>query len=157
MEEFNKLLEEYRGNYVQFLTTGIPDYERAYKNAQNAIEGVLVNMGKRVEKEKKDMKHFSKSYAQDNNELENLYNSASAMYTDAQTIQDNYETSKQQYNQFIDNPTPSSAVDVTNGYNLLLRIGIILVLIPVLFVVGYYIVSQPSQPAPTYTISLPSD
>lgn len=144
MEEFNKLLDEYQGNYVQFLTTGISDYKRAYKNAQDAIEKILDDKRQKIEKEKKDMKHFASSYKTDNDELSGLFDSASTMYQDAQKIQDGYETSKQRYNQFTENVNPPKAIDVSNGYKLLLRIGIIFILIPVLFMLGYYFIKEPS-------------
>lgn len=158
-EEFNKLLDEYQGNYVQFLTTGIPDYERAYKNAQNAIEKILDSKRQRVDKEKKDMKHFAKSYKEDNEDLNGLFDSASTMYQDAQSIQDNYETARQRYNQFTEKPEPSKAVDVTNGYKLLFRIGLILIMIPVLFLLGYYFIREPTLPVvdlPAINITSPS-
>lgn len=143
-EQFNKLLDEYQGNYVQFLTTGIPDYERAYKNAQTAIEQILDTKRQRVDKEKKDMKHFATSYKDDNEDLGGLFDSASTMYQDAQSIQDEFETAKQRYDQFTKSPAPPKAIDVTNGYKLLLRIGLILILIPVLFLLGYYLIRQPT-------------
>lgn len=145
MEEFNKLLDEYQGNYVQFLMTGIPDYERAYKNARDSIEKILGTKRERVDKEKGDMKHFTKSYKQDNEDLGGLFDTASAMYQDAQSIQDNYETAKQRYNEFTDKPEPLKAVDVSNGYKLLFRIGLILILIPVLFLLGFYFVKDTSS------------
>lgn len=145
MEEFNKLLDEYQGNYVQFLTTGIPDYERAYKNAQDAIEKILMGKQQQVDKEKKDTQYFAKSYKQDNEDLTGLFNSASTMYQDAQSIQDNFETAKQRYAEFTKTPEPPKAVDVSNGYKLLLRIGIIFILIPVLFLLGYYLIQQPDS------------
>jgi hypothetical protein len=160
-EEFNKLLDEYQANYVQFLTTGIPDYERAYKNAQTAIEKILDDKRQRVDKEKKDMKHFAASYKEDNEDLGRLFNSASTMYQDAQSIQDQFETAKQRYDQFTETPEPSKAVDVSNGYKLLLRIGVILILIPVLFLLGYYLIRQPTTVAgisslPAINITSPS-
>ena len=147
MEDFNKLLEEYSGNYVQFLTTGLPDYERAYKNARNSIEKILLDKRERVDKEKRDMKHFANSYKEDNDELSNIFDSASTMYKDAQTIEDSYETSKQRYKEFTSKPETPKAVDVSNGYQLLLRIGIILILIPILFLLGFYLMSASSGSA----------
>jgi CRISPR/Cas system CMR-associated protein Cmr5 small subunit len=141
-EEFNKLLEEYQGNYVQFVTTGISDYERAYKNAQTAIETILNNKREQVEKEKKDMKYFANSYKQDNEDLSGLFDSASAMYQDAQSIQDNYETSKTRYDTFTEK---APMIDIVNGYKLLFRIGIIFIIIPCVFLFMYYIVKSTSQ------------
>lgn len=158
MEEFNKLLEEYSGNYVQFLTTGLPDYERAYKNARDLIETKLTEKRQAVEKEKKDMKHFAESYKDDNDQLSGMFDSASAMYTDAQELQDGYETSKQRYKEFTALPETPKAVDVSNGYKLLLRIGIILIMIPVIFILGYYLITSPSTltEAPLSSLDLTS-
>jgi hypothetical protein len=144
MESFNKLLDEYSGNYVQFLTTGIADYERAYKNAQNLIEKTLDEKRQQVDKEKRDMKHFAESYRDDNKELSGMFNSASDMYKDAQKIQDKFETSKQRYADFTRTHDPSKAINISNGYNLLLRIGIILVLLPLLFAFGVYMITGTS-------------
>jgi hypothetical protein len=158
-----RLLEEYSGNYVQFLTTGIPDYERAYKNAQTAIEKLLEDKRQQVDKEKRDMKHFAETYTKDNQDLSKLIDSASEMYENAQDIQDKFETSKQRYSEFTSDrssTTSNKPVDVSNGYKLLFRIGLILILLPILFVFGYYIITDTSSYTtpglPSITITSPT-
>lgn len=146
MEEFNKILEEYRGNYIQFLTTGIPEYKTAYQRAQDIIEKLLQEKQEQVLKEKKDMKHFVESYKRDNEELTSLYDAGTSMKKDAQEIQDEYITSKNRYSEFTKKPEIPAKVDLTNGYTILLRIGIIFIILPVLFFLGYFLgVSSPTQ------------
>lgn len=155
METFNKLLDEYSGNYVQFLTTGISDYERAYKNARDLIEKTLDEKRLQVDKEKRDMKYFSETYTNDNEQLSGLFDSASDMFKDAQKIQDTFETAKQRYTDFTSTPEPPKVINVSNGYNLLLRIGIILVLLPILFIFGFYMTTTTVSPPPII-LTLPS-
>jgi len=155
METFNKLLDEYSGNYVQFLTTGISDYERAYKNARDLIEKTLDEKRLQVDKEKRDMKYFSETYTNDNEQLSGLFDSASDMFKDAQKIQDTFETAKQRYTDFTSTPEPPKVINVSNGYNLLLRIGIILVLLPILFIFGFYMTTT-TVSSPPIILTLPS-
>jgi len=155
METFNKLLDEYSGNYVQFLTTGISDYERAYKNARDLIEKTLDEKRLQVDKEKRDMKYFSETYTNDNEQLSGLFDSASDMFKDAQKIQDTFETAKQRYTDFTSTPEPPKVINVSNGYNLLLRIGIILVLLPILFIFGFYMTTT-TVSSPSIIPTLPS-
>jgi hypothetical protein len=139
METFEKLLDEYKSNYVQFLTTGAQEYKRAYSLAQSNIEDMLQEKQALVDKEKSDMKHFAGSYKQDNDTISDLYDTSYTMFKDAQKIQDSYETAKDRYDAKVD---PPKSIDFSTGYAILMRIGILLITVPVFFAIAYFMPSK---------------
>lgn len=138
MDILNKLLDEYKSNYVQFITTGIQEYKTAYQNALSAVDEHIDNKRKQLDKERKDMKHFASAYKQDNDDLKNIESASNGMLETAQSIQDKYVTARDRYDLYTKEP-PSNVVDYKNGYNILLRVGIILIVVPVLFFIGYFV------------------
>lgn len=153
MDEFNQLLEQYKTQYLQFLSTGDPSFKSAYQNAQTAIEKAISSKREVVDSEKKAMKHFADSYQKQNAELETLAGGVSSMIGDAQSLHDAYLTSKQRYDMWTENAKAPAAppVDVSIGYSILLRIGIFLVLVPILVLVGYY---TPGPSVSSYSLGL---
>jgi len=142
IETFNKLLDEYRSNYVQFLSTGTDAYKQAYQLAQQHIETALTEKRSQVDKEKKDMKHFTESYAKDTNDLSSMYDSGTSMYKDADKLQDEFTTSKERYELWTKKGPTAPVLDLSVGYAILLRMGIVLLVLPILFVVGYILARQ---------------
>ena len=138
MSDFENLLTQYKSNYVQFLSTGNPAYKTAYQNAQDAIEGVIQDRQKEVENQKHDMKRFADSYQEGNSELSDIYDSASGLFMNAQQIEDTYRTAKQRYDEVVAPGSNSPVVDVANGYAFLLRFGLILIFLPILFLIGWW-------------------
>jgi hypothetical protein len=156
-ETFNKLLDEYKSNYVQFVTLGNTEYKTAYTNARNAIQSMISEKRGEVDKERQDMKHFVGAYKEDGDALGEMQDRAGKMYKNAQKIQDNYETSKQRYDNWVKTEDPSPVIDYTNGYGILWRIGSIALCIIMLFWVGYYNPSIATQPwstaAPSFALT----
>ena len=138
MENFNKLLDEYKNQYLQFLSTGSAEFKTAYQRAMDAIESAITEKREQVDTEKKAMKHFAATYKKDNEELADTLNTASAMTEDAQEIHDEYEGSKNRFDEWTSGyKAPSVTYDVSNGYGIMMRFGIFLILLPILILVGY--------------------
>jgi len=138
MEQFNKLLEEYKGNYIQFLATGSAEYQRAYKKAQDFIEKALTQKRSVVEKEAEDMQHYTQSFKQDNSALSSMYDMGTDMYKDADQVQDQFEASKNRYDMINTIGDKGNKINVALGYAILWRVAIVILLIPVLVLLGYY-------------------
>lgn len=140
MDEFNKLLDQYKTLYLQFLSSGDAQYKRGYENAYEAIEKTLASKQSEVDSEKRDLQRFASSYEQSNADLQDITKGASGIVRDAQQLHDEYETSKERYDFWTAYPPPAqSNVDVSVGYAILLRIGIFMMLLPILVYVGYLV------------------
>lgn len=138
MENFNKLLDEYKTQYLQFLSTGSAEFKTASSKVMEAIESAISEKREAVDAEKKAMKHFAATYQKNNEELADTMNTASAMTEDAQEIHDEYEGSKNRYDVWTSGFRPPAAtVDVSNGYGVMLRFGIFLILLPILMLIAY--------------------
>ena len=128
MEQFNRLLDEYKTQYLFFLTSGEQKYKDAYNAVLTRIEEMISEKQAKVDAEKHTMKQFASSYKQDK-QTDTI---------DAQSLHDEYITSKVRYDTWTEQPVlDSPAIDVTNGYNILWRIGVCLIVLPVLVLVGY--------------------
>ena len=136
--DFEQALALYRSNYVQFLSTGNPAYKTAYQNAQDAIEKFIQDRQSEVERQKHDMKRFADSYQEGNSELSDIYDSASGLFMNAQQIEDTYRTAKQRYDEVVAPGSGTPVLDVANGYAFLLRFGLILIFLPILFLIGWW-------------------
>jgi hypothetical protein len=137
-QQFNKLLDEFRSNQLQFLTTQRPEYQKAAKISQSAIEDALMTKQETVNQQRRDMNHFASSYAEGSKELFTLVDNAGDMRGNAQKMMDMYETSKTRYETWSEKSTPGSVVDYALGYGILWRVGIIMILFPVLILLGFY-------------------
>jgi hypothetical protein len=138
MSGFENLLNEYKSNYIQFLSTGNTAYKTAYMNAQEAIDKAILARQKEVEDQKRDMNRFTESYQEGNSELSDIYDSASGLFMNAQQIEDTYRGAKQRYDQLVSPESGEPTLNVSNGYAFLLRFGLILILLPLLFFIGYW-------------------
>jgi hypothetical protein len=137
---FNSLLDQYKTQYLKFLTSGDASDKTAYRRVYDAIEKLLLQKQGSVDKDKKDLQHFAKSYQKSNKDLNDVTSSATRMIRDAQTLHDEYKTSENRYDAWTENPPNiEQPIDVSNGYSILLRIGIFMMLLPVLLYVGYMV------------------
>lgn len=153
---FNKLLDEYKSNYVQFVTTGNQQFQKAYENARNAIQEMISGKRALVDKERSDMKHFVGAYKKDGDSLGELQDRAGGMYKNAQKIQDSYETSKKRYDNWLKNEEPSQPIDYTNGYGILWRVGLLALMLLFIFGISFYNPTTVNQPFYGTSFSLPS-
>ncbi len=133
MEDFNRLLTEYKNQYLQFLSTGDQSFRAAYERTLEAIEEAISTKREQVDADKAAMKHFAASYQANNEELEGVVARATALKS-AQEQHDEYSTAKDRY-EAAERTTP--VVDVSSGYSILLRIGVFLILLPILLYLGY--------------------
>jgi hypothetical protein len=134
--DFEDLLNQYKSNYTQFLSTGNPAYKTAYTNAQEAIDKAILARQDEVEEQKHDMKRFADSYQEGNSELSDAYDSATGLFSHAQEIEDTYRSAKARYAEV--EGEPRAILDVATGYAFLMRFGLILVIIPVLLLALYW-------------------
>ena len=138
-DQFNKLLDEYRSNQLKFLTTQRPEYQKAAKIAQTAVEDAIAEKQEGVTQQRRDMAHYVKSHAEGTKELFTLVEQAGDMRGDAQKMIDSYETSKGRYESWSANPAVSgSAINYDNGYAILWRVGLAMLLFLVLMLVAFY-------------------
>lgn len=151
MSGFEDLLNEYKLNYTQFLSTGNSAYKTAYLNAQQAIDKAILDRQKEVEDQKRDMNQFTESYQEGNSELSDVYDSASGLFNNAQQIEDTYRGAKQRYEQLVSPESGEPTLNLSNGYAFILRFGLVLILLPLLFFIGYW--SPTIRAAVTSTVS----
>jgi hypothetical protein len=137
-DQFNKLLDEYRSNQLKFLTTQRPEYQKAAKIAQTAVEDAIAEKQEGVTQQRRDMAHYVKSHAEGTKELFTLMDQAVDMRGDAQKMMDSYETSKGRYDAWSASPVTGGKIDYDNGYAILWRVGLAMLLFLVLMLVGFY-------------------
>ena len=135
---FEKMMDEYKSNYVQFVTTGNEAYKTAYKNAQDAIDKMLTARQDEVKSQKDDMQKFVDSYKTGNDEMGEQYDKASELHDNAQKISDEYDAAKNRYDLYTENSPKLPTLDISNGYAMILRFGIVLILIPIMFLVAFW-------------------
>lgn len=136
--EFEQMMAEYKSNYVEFLATGNEAYKTAYKNAQDAIEKMVGARQAQVESQKKDMQEFVASYEAGNEAMGNTADEAAELHENAQAIEDKYLAAKNRYDLYTENMPTLPSVNISNGYAMVFRFGIILLLLPILFLVAYW-------------------
>lgn len=136
--EFEQMMAEYKSNYVEFLATGNEAYKTAYRNAQDAIEKMVSARQAQVESQKKDMQQFAASYEEGNAAMGEQYDEAAELHSNAQRIADEYEAAKNRYDLYTKNKPTLPSVDISNGYAMVLRFGIVLFLLPILFLIAYW-------------------
>ena len=146
MDTFNRLLDEYKNQYLQFLSTGDESYRTAYTRAMEAIEREISTKREAVDADKQTMKQFAASYKKTNEELADTLISAQS----AQEQHDQFVTSKKRSAAWT---YTSSSEDASFGYEVLLRIGIFLILLSVLLFIIYISGQTTSSTLSPYTPS----
>lgn len=156
MEEFNKLLTEYKNQYLQFLATGNSQFRDAYQRVMKSIEDTIEQKRGQVDSQKSAMKHFVRSYKEDHDELSNAVATSASLAKTSQQAHDEYLTSKDRYDTWTSDPNAPKkpVVDVANGYAIMLRFGIFLILIPVLIFIGWLGGGPHAAPASTGAINI---
>ena len=137
-ENFEKLLDQYRSNQLQFLTTQRPEYKKAADIAEKAVQDALTKKQGTVDEQRKAMAGFAAQYESSNRELFTLADLAEDMRGDTQRLVDRYDTSKQRYDAWSEKPPSGSTIDYATGYRILWRVGIIMLILPILVMVGFY-------------------
>jgi hypothetical protein len=96
------------------------------------------NRQKEVEAQKADMQKFAQSYQEGNDEMGSEYDKAAELHASAQKIEDEYLGAKNRYDMYKQKTPDLPRVDVSNGYAMILRLGIILFIIPIMFLIGFW-------------------
>jgi hypothetical protein len=96
------------------------------------------NRQKEVEAQKADMQKFADSYQEGNEEMGTEYDKAAELHASAQKIEDDYVGAKNRYDLYKQKTPNLPRVDVANGYAMILRLGIILFIIPIMFLIAYW-------------------
>jgi len=137
-QRFNKLLDEYRTNSLEYVTTQRPEYKNAADIAERAVQDALTKKQEAVIQQRKDMQSFATSYEEGQKELFTIRERGEDMRGDTQKLIDKYETSKQRYDAWSDNPLAPSTINYNLGYGILWRLGIIMLLLPTIMFVGFF-------------------
>ena len=137
-QRFNKLLDEYRSNSLEYLSTQRPEYKKAADIAEGAVQDMLTQKQESVIQQKKDMQSFASSYEEGHKELFTIRERGEDMRGDTQKLLDKYETSKQRYDSWTDNPLAPSTINYNLGYGILWRLGILMLLLPAIMFIGFF-------------------
>lgn len=132
-------MNEYKNQYLQFLATGNSQFRNAYETVMRSIEETIQRKREQVDSQKSAMKHFVRSYKKDNDDIAGMVDSTSSLAKTSMQAHDEYLTSKDRYDTWTTDPSAPKkpVVDVANGYAIMLRFGIFLILIPVLIFIGW--------------------
>lgn len=132
-------MNEYKNQYLQFLATGNSQFRNAYETVMRSIEETIQRKREQVDSQKSAMKHFVRTYKKDNDDIAGMVDSTSSLAKTSMQAHDEYLTSKDRYDTWTTDPSAPKkpVVDVANGYAIMLRFGIFLILIPVLIFIGW--------------------
>jgi hypothetical protein len=135
-EQFETLLGSYRSNYMQYVVTGEPAYQKAYQTAYNQIEQLITARQEQVNAEKSSATSFLSNFKKDNESIQSMRDRAQSMIGELQQTKNQYEAAKTRY----DNTDVLSSINPQNqiGLGIVLRFGILMLLIPIFFVLGYF-------------------
>lgn len=143
-EQFEKLLSSYRSNYMQYIVTGQSSYKTAYEKIYNEIDQMIQARQQQVNNEKASASQFLNNFQQDNSEIADMRSKAQTMLEDVQQTRNQYQAAKSRY----DNTDVLGSLSPANerGLGIVLRLGILLILIPIFFVLGYFYPTETRAP-----------
>lgn len=143
-EQFEKLLSSYRSNYMQYIVTGQSAYKTAYENIYKQISQMIEARQQQVNNEKSAASQFLSNFQQDNSEITEMRNKAQSMLDEVQQTKNQYQAAKSRY----DNTDILGSLSPTNerGLGIVLRLGILILLIPIFFILGYFYPSEARAP-----------
>jgi hypothetical protein len=139
--KFRKLLDGYRDNYLQFVSTGSQQYKDASQTILGEIQGTIDSRRQQAESEKSLLGSFLQSYKENQAQLDSIESKSTQKLSDIQSIQNEYAAAQERYNQ-MDKPITPSVENYQRGYDIVLRLGILLVIMVVFFLVGYFFPSE---------------
>lgn len=91
---FAQAINVYQTNYVQYRTTGRPEFKIAYENAQRWIETHLRQMNTAIETDSRTISKFVTDYTNTNPELTQLQKRFATIRKEGPAAQDAYTTIK---------------------------------------------------------------
>lgn len=141
--KFRKLLDGYRDAYLQFVTTGSQQFKDASKTILDQITASIDARRQQYEGETKVLGSFLSEYKTTQQGLDALGDKSAQSLKEIQSVQDEYATAEERYQQLAgDEGVPATVVNAQRGYDIVLRLGILLVVLVVFFFVGYFFPSE---------------
>lgn len=142
--KFRKLLDGYRDNYLQFVSTGSQQYKDASQTILSQIQGTIDSRRQQAESEKTVLGSFLQSYKENQDQLDSLESKSKDALGDVERVHNEYAATSERYKQLESGDGAATLVpeNYQRGYALALRLGILLVLLVGLFVVGYFFPSE---------------
>lgn len=92
--EFDKVVKDYRDNYINFMTTGKPEYKTAYLSAQAQIEKYIKDAEAKIKSDADYMDKFIQQYAGSSTKLQGYKNQAEMVLNTGPGIGDQYRMEK---------------------------------------------------------------
>jgi hypothetical protein len=141
--KFRKLLDGYRDAYLQFVTSGSQQFKDASKTILDEITAMIDARRQQYEGETKLLGSFLSEYKTTQQGLDDLEHKSAQSLKDIQSVKDEYETAQERYQQLEgQGEVPASIVNAQRGYDIVLRLGILLVVLVALFFAGYFFPSE---------------
>ena len=107
--DFGQALEIYKTNYIQYRTTGRPEYKLAYEGAESWVSQYLQSMSREIESGAISVNKFIEDNAKANPELTELQSRFRTIRKEGPAIQDKYATVRR-----VNNEVPD--IDYTEYY-----------------------------------------
>lgn len=143
---FRRLLDQYRESYVLFITTGSQSHKDAFERIRREITKLIETKQSQFQNEKSSMSHFMKNYKKDQDVISGLFSGSESLFKSIGTVKDKYKESKEQYDQLVGGdiieppvvvqPKPVAGIEL--GYDIILRLGILILVIILFFFAAYY-------------------
>ena len=134
--DFESLLGQYRDNYLQYVTTGSPQYKSAYQTVLDAITSAIQTKKQQAVSEQSVMSSFMEDYQKNQDAIQSMEDKSASTMETIQQVQDKYASAEERYKAL--GQTASVTPGTQRGLDILLRFGIILLLIPIFFIIGYF-------------------
>lgn len=143
---FRRLLDQYRESYVQFMTTGSQSHKDSFEKILGEITKTIDDKQSQFQNEKSSMSHFMKNYKKDQDTIGDLFSGSESLFKSIGNIKDDYKASKEQYDQLVGGdisktpvvtqPKPVAGLEL--GYDIILRLGILMLVVVFFFLAAYY-------------------
>jgi membrane-associated HD superfamily phosphohydrolase len=134
--DFESLLGQYRDNYLQYVTTGTPQYKSAYQTVLDAITSAIQSKKEQAVSEQSVMSSFMDDYKKNQDAIQSMEDQSADTMDSIQKVTDGYASAEERYKSL--DTTASVSPGTQRGLSMLLRVGIILLLIPLFFLIGYF-------------------
>jgi hypothetical protein len=142
---FRKLLDQYRDSYLQFVTTGSQSYKDAYEKVLTEITGAIAGRKQQYSSETEVLNRFMDEYGKSQSEIENLQKTGESSVNDIQEITNAHISAKDRYTFFDEcgggggtSGGQPATLAFQRGFEIALRLGIMILIIIALFIVGYF-------------------
>lgn len=140
--KFRKLLDGYRDTYLQFVSTGSQQYKDASQTILGQIQATIDSRRQQHADETKTLGSFLQSYTTQQAHLDSLESTSAQKLDEIQSIQNEYAATQERYDMLTTGTPPPSTMNDQRGYEIALRLGLLLLFVVVFFLVGYFFPSE---------------